>query len=425
MTVAGVIDSDNQYEMIVAALQNDLDKFQLEQKEQKALRRKSRGFDFINNRLYYKSNDGNKAIFSPSQQDQCKEELTLLHNQSHPGQEKFWRLVQQKYAGISRETCREIVKSCIVCANAVPLKRKEANTVIKVIRPWERIQVDFVDLRFCSDVNDGYSWLLTLIDCYTKFAFAFPTRDKSAESVSTILTDFFLREGPPEILHTDNGKEFKNSKVDAICTRFSIRRAYGRPRHPQSQGQIERFNQTIIRKVSKIIADKEQKHWLGAINKTVYSYNIEWNRSINMSPFMALKGRSGFLLPCSENHTNNEPENDINRNLTDESDNDPGESLVVPFAAECISEGYKDKYHSSIYCRDVHTPKKRFDVGEAVLVAEDFDNNTKTKRPKFSGFFKSIGQILEVRNNNSLRIAVDGKERIVRTNQVKKHQVGQ
>jgi len=81
--------------------------------------------------------------------------------------------------------------------------------------------------------------------------FVFPLKTKSAIEARDCLKSLILSEGAMAILQTDNGKEFRNIKVTELCGEFQIRHVYGRPRHPQNQGQVERANQTLTRALSK------------------------------------------------------------------------------------------------------------------------------------------------------------------------------
>jgi transposase InsO family protein len=68
---------------------------------------------------------------------------------------------------------------------------------------------------------------------------------KNAENVAEVLSQIFADFGPPKILQTDNGREFKNSTVGSICEKFGVKFIHGTPRHSQSQGSIERSNQDV------------------------------------------------------------------------------------------------------------------------------------------------------------------------------------
>ena len=96
------------------------------------------------------------------------------------------------------------------------------------------------------------------------------------------------------ILHTDNGGEFSNRLLIDFCNEKNIRFLHGRPRHPQSQGQIERLNQTICRKLSKSLYENDEKAWHLILDQITYSYNLNVHRATKRSPFCAFRNRDGF-----------------------------------------------------------------------------------------------------------------------------------
>ena len=105
---------------------------------------------------------------------------------------------------------------------------------------------------------DGdYKWILHAIDHWSKFNFAFPLQSKEAESVAAIFrTYIFPYFGIPKIFHTDNGREFVNSIIENLIDSWqsSIQVIHGRPRHPQTQGVIERAHRTLEQKLSTQIS---------------------------------------------------------------------------------------------------------------------------------------------------------------------------
>ena len=51
-----------------------------------------------------------------------------------------------------------------------------------------------------------------------------------------------VRWGPPGIVRSDNGSEFRNALTHALFEAFGVVVQHGAVRHPQSQGSVERFN---------------------------------------------------------------------------------------------------------------------------------------------------------------------------------------
>jgi hypothetical protein len=70
-------------------------------------------------------------------------------------------------------------------------------------------QADLIDLTKISPENNRYNFILTVIDVFSKYAWAIPLKDKTALSVLTAFKTIFEKRSPLK-LHTDEGKEFLN-----------------------------------------------------------------------------------------------------------------------------------------------------------------------------------------------------------------------
>jgi transposase InsO family protein len=131
--------------------------------------------------------------------------------------------------------------------------------------------------------------MVNLMDCRSKFVYSARLKTKSAEEVSAFFKKVIQSEGPPKILHTDNGKAFINSKTNEIAEKYQIRHVRGCPR---MQGQIERLNQTIFRGLFKSMHEKELgDRWIDIHQDVVEAYNVTWRRSTNKSPMQVFRGR--------------------------------------------------------------------------------------------------------------------------------------
>jgi len=98
--------------------------------------------------------------------------------------------------------------------------------------------VDLIDTRAYKEKNDGYSWIVTMIDSFSKFAMIGISKSKTSKEISRIIKKKFCFYGPPVILHSDNGTEFKNKDLEKICKTFGVKQVFGRPRAPWVQGQV-------------------------------------------------------------------------------------------------------------------------------------------------------------------------------------------
>jgi len=121
-----------------------------------------------------------------------------------------------KYIGFRRDHIHKFVGNCITWKRNLPLKRSEAIMPIVASHRWERLIIDFIDLRIYSKHNGGFGWILNVIDSYSKYVSAFGTKTKSSGEVCKCLKRVINIDGAAKILHTDNGKEFVNSNVTKL-----------------------------------------------------------------------------------------------------------------------------------------------------------------------------------------------------------------
>ena len=107
-------------------------------------------------------------------------------------------------------------------------------------------QADLADMQCLSKNNDGYKYLLTVIDCFSKYAWAIPIKEKSAASLLKAFKHLFEKQAfprKPNRLQTDKGKEFVNKQVQAYLKEQAIR--HFASESDQKAAMVERFNRTL------------------------------------------------------------------------------------------------------------------------------------------------------------------------------------
>ena len=82
-------------------------------------------------------------------------------------------------------------------------------------------QADLVDLSSLSRQNDGYKFILTVIDVFSRFSWVRPLKIKTGQSLREAFASI-ISDRKPNYLQTDKGTEFLNSSFQSLLTSNSI-----------------------------------------------------------------------------------------------------------------------------------------------------------------------------------------------------------
>ena len=348
--------------------------------------------------------------------------LERFHNQgNHRNYHKTYSAISENHIGITQEEVQEYVNKCTACAINTSIKEKTDMVPIVSRAPWKHIQIDLIDFHDFAESNDGFAWLLTCICTFSKFLIAVPMKNKEATTVAThLLKDVFRILGPPATLQSDNGREFVADVVSQVCHTLGITIKHGRPRHPQSQGQIERLNQTIGRGFTKLLWDNEnqlqQKDWIHVIDAFIINYNSTVHRAHGLTPHEAMFGwKMHSVYDTPEVGEEFVEVDDENMSASDVVVEDIEKRMSrVQQLQQSVNDSL-DKYRSKL-CRQgsVHrkkTANNTIEAGTSVVIAPDHDMNPKTRKRKLQPTFSQEGKFKRLASNNHTAIVeVDGKD---------------
>ena len=110
----------------------------------------------------------------------------------------------------------------------------------------ELVHLDFLTLGGKADDNRSVN-ILIVTDHFAKYAQAYVTSKQMAPVVAqTLLENFLVHYGWPEKILTDQGKCSENSLIRELCILAQIKKFCTSPYHPETNGQCEHFNATLI-----------------------------------------------------------------------------------------------------------------------------------------------------------------------------------
>ncbi|CAL9690550.1 unnamed protein product [Knipowitschia caucasica] len=222
--------------------------------------------------------------------------FTELHREmGHLGAERtlglirdrfFWPRMQNDVEHFVMHACECLKRKRPNRANRAPL------TSITTTYPFELVSIDFLHLETCKH---GYEYILVVMDHFTRFAEAYATKNKSAKTVvDKIFNHFALKYGFPVRIHHDMGREFENhlfAQLQKVC---GLRGSHTTPYHPQGNGQVERFNRTLL-SMLRTLTDSEKADWKESLAKVVHAYNCTKSDATGFTPYYLLFGRTPRL----------------------------------------------------------------------------------------------------------------------------------
>ena len=138
--------------------------------------------------------------------------------------------------------------------------------------------MDLMEMIPYARINNGYKYILTCIDVFSRYARTVPVKSKSAKDMSEAVMIMF-ESVQPKSLQTDLGKEFYNSSVQSILKKFKINHYSVFSQYKAAL--VERFNRTLRSRLNKYFTKQGNKKWVNVLPKFTHAYNHSEHRGIN------------------------------------------------------------------------------------------------------------------------------------------------
>ena len=160
--------------------------------------------------------------------------------------------------------------------------------------PFERCGIDNIG-EVHPHSSTGMACIVVATEYLTKWAEAKAVRTDTAAHAATFLFENIIsRFGCPKILVSDRGAHFLNSTIEAMTSRFQIDHRKTTSYHPQTNGQTERVNGTLVTILRKTIRDSK-RDWDVKLTAALWAYRTTFKVTTQATPFSLVYGIEATL----------------------------------------------------------------------------------------------------------------------------------
>ena len=205
------------------------------------------------------------------------------YKNNYPSTLKLFEMVKTK--GVTMKETQQFLKDQLVYQlhfKPKPQPRKNQGSIVAGFenQMW---MADLIDFQDVATRNKGYSYILTIIDVFSKKAQAIPLKNKGSDEMVVAFGKAF-KESKPDVLKTDNGSEFINKDVENLFNKYDITHILNQAGNHKEMGNIEKFNQTLLNMLFKGFTDSSNLKWIDTLTDVVNIYNNTFNGAIKSTP---------------------------------------------------------------------------------------------------------------------------------------------
>ena len=192
---------------------------------------------------------------------------------------------------------RNRIKKCGCC------RKFEATPPIAPLKPLtcsgpgELLHMDFTSIEETVPLRQEpvIQNVMVMQDHFSKYIVAYVVKDQTARTAAeTLRNGYFGLFGAPAYLVSDQGKAFMGHLITNLCELYGVQKLRTSPYHAQTNGQVERMNQTIICMIGKLEQDKKAC-WSEHLPEMLSAYNGTRSAVTGYSLYFLLFGRKARM----------------------------------------------------------------------------------------------------------------------------------
>lgn len=211
--------------------------------------------------------------------------ILMLAHEGHQGIVRTKSRLRNKvwWPNIDKQV-EKLVKSCHPCQLLGTKVRPEPLKPTPLPEgPWSNVAVDLLEIP-------GGNHILVVIDYFSRWPEVVNLKKTDALHVIRSLEAMFRTHGIPFSIRSDNGPPFTSQEFESFLEYLGIEHKKGVPYWPQSNGAVERFNETILKIIRT--ARIEKKNWQTELADFLFHYRSTPHTVTGVTPAELIMGRS-------------------------------------------------------------------------------------------------------------------------------------
>lgn len=146
----------------------------------------------------------------------------------------------------------------------------------------DQYDADLADYQKFEDSNDGYKYLLVIINVFSRYTWAIPVKSKSNRDIIPAFETIFQQGHIPRRLRTDQGKEFTAPIMDEFYRHYNITHFVAL--NEVKANYAERVIKTLKSKLARYMTYHQTSRYIDALDDIVTSYNATFHKTIGIAP---------------------------------------------------------------------------------------------------------------------------------------------
>ena len=216
------------------------------------------------------------------------------HNANHPGITKMIQEARSKYYyPCIAKYIRTWVTKCQMCIQNKRINNDLLKTELLNCPEWEQGPEDILQMDILPNLppSGGYDNIITAIDVFSRYLFAYPVTRITAPAVAKVIMDILCKYTYlPTTIITDMGTQFNSHVTKEVAAVLNIELKHATTKHAQTIGLLERTHASVKTHL-RAATGEFRNNWHKFLPLAVLNHNTTYHATLGCEPTRVFHGR--------------------------------------------------------------------------------------------------------------------------------------